>query len=818
MIAKIAVSAANFAIDKPYSYRIPEGMDLAAGCRVVVSFGRGNRKAEGVVLSVEPETGDTPETLKTVERALDEEPLLTQHMLRLAAFMRERCFCTFYDAVRVMLPGGLWFRTKDTYRLTESRSWEEKEIRQADAKKLLTLLAECGGEATGQVVRQWFPDDEKRQAAIAFLVKKKWLVDETDFARNLSDKTEKIATLAASPEETLDFAKQRLRAPMQRSVLELMCAVGSAAVKEICYYTGAKPATVKRLAELGYLELSDRPVLRCSEIKPAKLDGELILNQEQQEAYLGLSRQMDEEKPGSALLYGVTGSGKTAVYLKLIAHALEQDKAAMLLVPEIALTPQLLSLLAAHFGDRVAVLHSSLSAGERYDQWKRVRSGDARVIVGTRSAVFAPSSQLGLIIIDEEQEHTYKSENSPRYCAKEVALWRGLKENALVLLGSATPSVETMYRAKSGTYRLYTLRQRYNGKDLPQVRIVDMKEEIKQGNDFSISTALAEAIQENMAQKKQTILFLNRRGNSRALVCVECSETPECPRCSQRLTFHSANNRLMCHHCGYSRIAPKRCDVCGGPLKAVGTGTQKVQQELENLLPGVEIARMDSDTVSAVNTHEKILEHFQKDKVPVLIGTQMVAKGLNLPNVTLVGVLDADMSLYSGSYRGGENTFNMLTQVVGRAGRGDTPGQAVIQTMVPQHKVITLAAQQDYDSFYEMELALRKAQEYPPFGDLASVTFIGQDEGQVIRGAAKFRDSLSDCMKLEAYRKERCTVLGPAPCAVPKINYHFRYRLTLRCHMTKPLRQLLAHLLQQFSKDGANRGVSAFIDINGFED
>ena len=615
----------------------------------------------------------------------------------------------------------------------------------------------------------------------------------------------------------MEYASHRPKsAAMQKSVLELMCSVGSVAVKELCYFTGASMATVNRLEKLGYITLNERPVLRCREIRPAKLEGPLVLNDDQQTCFEGLQRQMEEANPGVALLYGVTGSGKTSVYIKLIQNCLETGRTAMLLVPEIALTPQLLGLMAAYFGDRVAVLHSSLGAGERYDQWKRVRSRDAKVVVGTRSAVFAPCDP-GLIILDEEQEHSYKSENSPRYSAKEVAIWRGAKENALVLLGSATPSIESMYRAKTGAYRLYTLKNRFGGRPLPDVDIVDMREELKLGNDLSLSVPLRHAILDTRDAGKQTILLMNRRGASRALVCVDCRETPECPRCSVRLTYHSANNRLMCHYCGYSQPNPERCPSCGGPLKTIGTGTQKVQSELNYLFPEMEVDRMDADTVSAVNTHEKILEHFQKEKVPVLIGTQMVAKGLNLPNVTLVGVLDADLSLYTGGYRAGENTFNMLTQVVGRAGRGDAPGRAMIQTLVPEHQVIKLAAKQDYDGFYDLEINLRRVQNAPPFGDIASVTFTGQEETAVLRGAAKFRDSLNACLRQDTYKEEHCTVLGPAPCVVPKINYHFRYQLTLRCHMTRPLRLLIAYLLREFSKDKANKGVSAFVDVNGFD-
>ena len=812
MIGKIAVSAANFAIDKPYSYWIPQDMALAPGQRVMVPFGRANRRTEGIVLTVEPGSEDK---LKAVESCLDDGPILTDTQLRLAAFLRERYFCTFFDAIRVMLPAGLWFRTRLTVSLTEERSWKDKTIRKEGAAELLELLENLGGTAQEEALRNLISDEDSLREVLSYLRQKKWITCQTDFLRKTQDKSERIATLAQSPEETMAYAASRPKsAAMQRQVLELLCSVGSAAVKDVCYFTGASAATVNRLEKLGYLTLSQRPVLRCREIRPAKLSGPLVLNEEQQACFEGLASQMAQKEPGVALLYGVTGSGKTSVYIRLIQTCLEKGKSAMLLVPEIALTPQLLGILAAYFGTQVAVLHSSLSAAERYDQWKRVKSGDARVVVGTRSAVFAPCTP-GLLILDEEQEHSYKSESAPRYDAKEVAIWRGAKEKALVVLGSATPSIESMYRAKTGLYRLYTLHQRYNGRPLPEVEIVDMREELKLGNDTSLSIPLRQRILETRQAGKQTILLLNRRGNSRALVCVDCRQTPECPRCSVHLTYHSANSRLMCHYCGFSMAAPDRCPACGGPLKTIGTGTQKVQQELTALFPDMETSRMDADTVSAVNTHEKILEHFQKENVPVLLGTQMVAKGLNLPNVTLVGVLDGDLSLYSGGFRAGETTFNMLTQVVGRAGRGDSAGRAVIQTLQPEHQVIGLAAKQDYDGFYDLEIRLRQAQAAPPFGDFALVTFSGQEEGQVLQGAAVFRDSLNAWLR--QVPEEKCSVLGPAPCVVPKVNYNYRYQLTLRCHMTRPLRQLLAALLRKFSQDKANRGVNAYIDVNGYD-
>ena len=816
MIAKVAVSAANFAIDKPYSYLVPKEMTLQPGMRVTVPFGRSNRLCEGIVLGLAEVTPDQRK-LKCVEQVMDEEPLLSDTMLHLAAFLRERYFCTFYDAARAMLPTGLWFKTKDSYQLTEDRAWQEKTPKQPDALLLLQRILDCGGSTEGSILRQGL-SEEAFEKAVSYLLRKKWITAQRDFAQKASDKTERIAALAVPAEEALEYAQSRPKsAALQRSVLELMCSVGTAAVKDICYYTGAKPATVKRLAEQGFLTLTEKEVFRCRQIQPVQLNGPLVLNQEQQEAFQGIYTQMSDEKPGVALLYGVTGSGKTSVYIKLIQTCLDRGKQAVLMVPEIALTPQLLGLMAAYFGEQVAVLHSSLPVGERYDQWKRIHTGHARVVVGTRSAVFAPCKEPGLIILDEEQEHSYRSENAPRYNAKEVAMWRGIKENCMVLLGSATPSIESMYHAKNGTYKLYTLKGRYNGKPLPKVEIVDLRLELEQGNDLSLSYPLQDAIRETADAGKQAILFLNRRGNSRALVCVDCREAPECPRCSARLTYHSANGRLMCHYCGHSQPVPQRCPNCGGPMKQLGTGTQKVQEQLQGIFSDLAVDRMDADTVSAANPHEKILEHFVTQRVPVLIGTQMVAKGLNLPDVTLVGVLDADLGLYSDNYRAAETTFNMLTQVVGRAGRGDTAGRAMIQTLVPEHKVITMAARQDYDSFYELELQLRRMQQYPPFGDLATVIFTGQEEAAVLCGAVKFRDSLAGCLKQPDYKEEKCTVLGPAPCAVAKINYNFRYRLSLRCRMSKPLRLLLAHLLRQFSQDRENRGISAYIDVNGFE-
>ena len=816
MVAKIAVSAANFAIDKPYSYAIPAGMALQPGMRVIVPFGRGNRRCEGIVLELSEEEA---RGLKTVEERLDEYSVLSETMLRLAAFLRERYFCTFYDAARAMLPAGLWFRQKETFSLTGDDSWKTADIRQKDALALLHLLEQFGGEAPENTLREAIGDEERFRKAVSYLSRKKWVDARQEFSRRASDKTEKMAELAVSVESAMEYAAQRPKSAfMQKNVLELLCTVGRAPVKEILYYTGASMATVKRLSALGYVNLTEEPALRLREILPTVAATPIVLTDEQAAAFQGLSAQLDRENPGTALLYGVTGSGKTSIYLKLIQKALDAGKSAILLVPEIALTPQLLGLVAAYFGDTTAILHSSLPMAERYDQWKRIRSGDARVVVGTRSAIFAPCRNLGLVILDEEQEHSYKSENAPRYAAKEVAIWRGYREGALVLLGSATPTVESMYRAKNGDYALYTLKNRFNGRELPNVDIVDMGEELRDGNDTSLSYPLQAALEETFQAGKQAILFLNRRGNSRALVCVDCRESPECPRCSARLTYHSANERLMCHYCGYSRPVPNLCPHCGGPLKRVGVGIQKVEQELHDRFPNIQVERMDADTVTAVNTHEAILDRFRTEKIPVLLGTQMVAKGLNLPNVTLVGVLDGDMSLYAGSFRAAETTFDLLTQVVGRAGRGKAEGRAILQTLVPEHPVIRLAAMQDYDGFYDLESRLRQVQSLPPFGDCCQVTFSGPEEQRVLRAAAAYRAGLCAILAGEDYQDEKCTVLGPAPCPVPKINFQYRYRLTLRCRLDRKMRLLVAHLLRQASQDKQNRGVSVYADANALDE
>ena len=607
---------------------------------------------------------------------------------------------------------------------------------------------------------------------------------------------------------------RRRSAPLRYAVTELLCALGSASAKELCYFTGAANATLRSLEKSGILRLEHREVFRRVTVEAGERAAPPVLNAEQQAAFEGLDALAAVGRPAAALLYGVTGSGKTQVYLRLIYEALARGRTAMVLVPEIALTPQLLRIFASHFGDDIAVLHSSLRAGERYDEWKRVRSGQARVVIGTRSAVFAPLRNLGLLILDEEQESTYKSENVPKYHARDVAKYRCAQNDALLVLGSATPSVESMYHAKRGDYRLFTLRRRYNEQALPEVLIADMKKELRAGNGTSLSGPLRAGLAAAMEAGEQSILFLNRRGASRMVTCGECGEVPTCPRCSVHLTYHSANGRLMCHYCGHSEPLPDACPSCGGALNFLGYGTQKVEEELHAAFPGREILRMDTDTVSATQSHEKLLSRFEKERIPVLVGTQMVAKGLDFENVTLVGVISADLSLYVDDYRAGERTFSLLTQVVGRAGRGAKQGRAVIQTFTPENDVIRCAARQDYDSFYEQEIELRRMRLCPPFRELFVLTASGPLESAVLRTCMRLRRSLEGWLAQPPFRDWELTVLGPAPASVAKINDRYRYRLTLAAQNTKEIRAMVAHLVRCAQTDKENKGVSVSADVN----
>jgi primosomal protein N' (replication factor Y) len=534
------------------------------------------------------------------------------------------------------------------------------------------------------------------------------------------------------------------------------------------------------------------------------------LTDEQNNAYNGLIKDYQSKDPKVSLLYGVTGAGKTKVFLKLVDRAFADNKGVIVMVPEIALTPQTINIFANRYGNKIAVFHSAMSQGQRMDEWKRIKNGDALIAIGTRSAVFAPFSNLGLIIIDEEQEHTYKSEKTPRFHAREVAKFRAVQNNALLLLASATPSVESYTKAKSGKYSLYTLKKRYGNAVLPEVSTVDMKAEILNGNSSSISTPLYEELKTVLENKKQAIILLNRRGHNTYVSCASCGYVATCPNCSISMTYHSANKRLMCHYCGHSVPVSNKCPECEGEhLKFLGVGTQKAVEELNSLFPDARILRLDADSTISRDSYATYLNAFAKGEYDILLGTQMVAKGLDFPNVTLVGVLSADSALYSEDFRSFEKTFSLLTQVVGRAGRGDSSGKAIIQTVNPDNSIIELAKNQDYDGFYEKEILTRKVLTYPPYCDLAVVSvqsaFREEAENTINNIFVKMREMINN-----EFSDVKVIILGPAPSSVVKLHNRYRYRMIIKCKNNKRFRQMI--------KEATNiklvKDVSLGVDIN----
>lgn len=819
-VAKIALASATFAIDKPYDYHVPEELAdaLQAGQRVLVPFGRGNKRSEGIVLSLGCEADR--KNLKQVLALLDEQPVLDEAGLKLLLWLRERCFCTVYTALLSMLPTGLWYTLHDSYCLAPDIDREtalQAAGKSPAARRLLELLFAAGGSAELEHILDALAI-KNPQPLLRRLTEEGILLLQTGAARKIKDKTEKVATLCLPPEEALLLvSKRRTAAPMRYAVTQLLCALGSASVKEIRYFTGATLSTMKSLEKSGILALDEREIFRRAVPEVFAPAPPLQLNAAQQTAVDGLLPLCGSGQAEAALLYGVTGSGKTQVYLKLIQHVLAQGRSALVLVPEIALTGKLLELFVCYFQDQVAILHSALPAGERYDEWKRIRAGKAKVVLGTRSAVFAPLQNPGLIILDEEQEGSYQSESMLRYHARDVAKYRCVQHKSLLLLGSATPAIESMYAAKQGAYHLFTLKERYNTQALPSVRIVDMKEELRAGRDTGLSATLLHELELNFSRGEQSILFLNRRGSHRMVTCGECGEVPTCPRCSVYLAYHEKNARLMCHHCGYSEPLPRTCTGCGGRLHFVGQGTQRIEAALQARYPDIEVMRMDTDTVSASCSHEAILERFRHKRVPVLVGTQMVAKGLDFENVTLVGVIEADLSLYVNHYRASERTFSLLTQVVGRAGRGERPGRAVIQTFTPDNEIIRLASQQDYDRFYEQECQMRSLRQMPPFGDLFRLTVAGPDEAAVLRVCMNLRAGIDRYCQAQQDAAVPPQIFGPAPAGILKINNRYRYQLTLCGHNTKQMRTWLGQLLRTAQGDPATRGISIVADLNSMD-
>ena len=742
----VAVSNATFHFDKLYTYAVmPDQQDtVRLGSMVLVPFGRGSRARMGVALACDAE----PESAK-LKFLFDVAPAsacLTPELLRLVHFLKERTFCTYYEAVKAVIPYGAQYKP---------------------------TVAEDG--VTPVLQKQLVRHTENAYKLVGTLPPK---------PRPTAKQLAAVALLAGG-ERTLSALEEK---GISRAVLDNLCAKGVLECSKVN----------KSIDLYSSIPLKNEPIR---------------LTEEQQAAYDALLPGLEDAAPHSALLYGVTGSGKTLVFLKLIERCLQMGRRALVLVPEISLTPQMILRLKSQFGKRVAVQHSALNHTERLLQWQMIQDGGADIVVGTRSAIFSPLENIGLVIIDEEQEHTYRSESAPRYSAHEVARQRAAENGALLLLASATPSTESYYAAQHGRTQLVCLTKRYGGNPLPKVQIVDMRAELASGNPREISLAMEDAIRHNLEAGKQTILLLNRRGYQTVAQCEDCREVLKCQKCSVPMVYHKSAHKLLCHYCG-SQLdpPPARCPACGGKLQYRGFGTQKAEEELAKLFPEARILRMDQDTTAAKDAHEKLLAKFARHEYDIMVGTQMVAKGLDFEDVTLVGVLGIDSLLFAQGFRAYETVFSLVTQVVGRSGRAKDPGFAIIQTTDPDNPVLNLAAAQDYDAFFEQEIAYRKLGLYPPFCGLCVVGFAGPKESEVARASARFAALLGRQAAKQPDLPLR--VLGPTPGSIEKINDSYRYKLTVKCRNDHRFRDLIRETLTLYEQEKLPGKATVVVDLH----
>ncbi len=810
LVVKVAVEKAAYHFDKPYSYFVPETMrQVRCGCRVMVPFGGGNRRCQGIVIERDVKTDFRK--LKPVFAILDDSPLFSEEQLKLAAWIKEHAFCSLFEAAHAMLPPGMYLKIRPRYRSVLPRSQKEWERLNLSEQAILRQL---DGAPDGVYADKLMniPGQDTPQDVAEGLVKK-GLAARCDAAVRLhGDASVRMVRLTLTGEELHEAIQVRGCTDKQRRALDLLEEAGAASVKELCYFASVTAAVVTALQKKGLVEFFDAERLRSpvsGEVEPLP---PAVLDNQQREIFESLCRLSDSSSPRAALLYGVTGSGKTQVYMNLIDHVLASGKQAMALVPEIALTPQMMRLFLGRYGKRVALLHSGLSIGERMDEWKRVNRGEADIVLGTRSAVFAPLKHIGLIVMDEEQEHTYKSESPPRFHTRDVVRWRCAYHNALMLLCSATPSLESYYRALNGRYRLFTLPERYGQTRLPKVRLVDMR--ANPPADGVLTAPLVDALSDCFSKGKQAILLYNRRGYHTFVSCKACGTVITCPSCSISMTYHAANHSFLCHYCGRVMEPVRVCPSCGGEtLYYSGAGTQKVEEALKALFPHISVLRMDADTTLSRFAYEKRFSAFANGEYPLMLGTQMVAKGLDFPNVALVGVLCADMSLFADDYRSFETTFSLLTQVIGRAGRRDGEGLAVIQTYSPDNEIIQKAAMQDYEGFYRDEIAARKAMAYPPYTDLVLFGFAGLLEAEVRRGAEILMTILKKLI-YEEYAELKVIVLNPAPATVARVAGKYRYKLLMKTRNTERLRKMVGQALISYYRNPISKRVSVYADVN----
>ncbi len=806
LYAQTSVDGVLPSFDKTYAYLLKDSdRDVKVGTRVLVPFGNSNSPKMAIVTAV---TAEKPKThrIKTVMRAVDSEPIITEEMLKLAFWIKERTFCTVYEAVKAMLPAGINYKTIVSYSINEDVGFDISSLSE-DEKAIVEFF---------NLKLRGFVEKEKickacgisiDSSAFRSLYEKNILFRNFDASRKIGDNMQKMVRLTES-EISVKLSKK------QELVVDLIRDVSTASVKEICYFTGVTSAVINTLVSKNILEFYQKEVYRTPFTAESGEKTEIVLSNKQNEAFMGLKALVESDKSHAALLYGVTGSGKTQVFLKLIDEAVEKGKDVIVMVPEISLTPQTIKIFKSRYGDKISVFHSALSIGERVDEYKRVKNGEAKIAIGTRSAVFAPFKNIGLIIMDEEQEHTYKSENNPRFHARDVAKFRCSQNNALLLLASATPSVETYANAQSGRYKIFTLDERYGSSVLPEVVTVDLNNEAKFGERAVISQRLAQELKENFEKGHQSIILLNRRGYNTFVACKKCGKVVTCPNCSISMTYHSRNNKLMCHYCGYSTSKNIKCDVCESEeMRFNGVGTQRIEEELNFILPNAKVLRMDADSTMSRFSYEKNFDSFSKGEYDIMVGTQMVAKGLDFENVTLVGIICADMQLYNDDFRSSERTFSLLTQVIGRSGRGNFAGKAIIQTFTPDNEIIKFAQNQDYDSFYNFEIKIRKMMVYPPYCDVCVIGFVGEKEVNVAKASKGFLKLLKEKTSNE-FKDEQMIVLGPVPLRVAKVSNKFRYRLILKCHNTKSFRNMIVNIMDEFDEKNKKLNVTVYADIN----
>ena len=807
MIAQVYVNTKNLNIDKPFDYIVPDSLagEIAVGCRVKVPFGGGNMPKEAFVTALKD--CSSFEGLKEIKSLTDKFPSLTRSNIDLCFHMRERYFCTFSEAAQLCLPPGTDAKFEEWISLCHAYTVRLAFVKGAKQEQLIRLLEQSEGSAEMAQIKSVI--GKGARTVVNALISKGLCEKSYRDKRRANEKTVRLAFYCGEEDISFSILQLEKKAPKQAAVLGALKELGSLSVPDIISFTGATRNAVEALYSKGLIEYREVDVFRSPLENRKKEDpGELILSESQIKA----SRCVTEKGNGVFLLHGVTGSGKTEVYMSIVADVLKRGKQAIILVPEISLTPQMTDRFFKRFGENVAVIHSALSLGERLDEWRRIRNGNARLIIGARSAIFAPCDNLGAIIMDEEHEQSYKSESSPRYHARDIAAYIADKHKCPLILGSATPSVESYYNAKTGRYTLIELLNRYNRKPLPTVHIADMRNELKEGNKTVLSRFLAKEIDMNIKNGEQTILFLNRRGYSTFVSCRDCGFVFTCPSCSVSLTYHKNADILSCHYCGYREKVKTVCPVCqSSKVRDFGKGTQKAQEQIESIFPYAKTIRMDTDTTGGKRGHEKLLDKFTEEKTDILLGTQMVTKGLDFENVTLVGVLAADASLNIDDFRAQERTFNLITQVCGRAGRGEKPGRCVLQTYDPENPTLLLAAAQDYKAFYEEEIVYRKEFLYPPFCDIVNITVASSDREEAETTINKIAMRLHVALR----NYEDCSFFGPSPAPISRIQGRYRMRLWLKCRADENFITALRDLLHEKSTR-RNSDLSVTADINPY--